>query len=283
MEKIAILTDTGSDLTKKIRDEYGIYVMSFYINIDGKYEKEAEIKSDEFYERMKNASKLPKTSIPSPGELIEKLDQIKNDGFEKVIIITISDRLSSFNNMCHTINYDKMDIRVINSKNIALGSGMLSIYAKTLVDEGYDFESIVEKIEQKKHQSEVFFFIDTLKYLKAGGRIGRVQASLGEVLSIKPIISCDTNDGVYYVLKKTRGENKALNYLIDFIKDKLKDSREYFMAICHGNNHKSYEKVKEALDEEIKGSKLFFAQQIAPTLAANTGAGLVGVAILKLN
>ena len=91
MEKIAILVDSGSDIDYEKSREFGIYVMPFYVNLDGEFYKEqVELKPDDFYEWVKKNEKLPKTSIPSPGELNKKLEEIKNDGFEKLIIITIS-------------------------------------------------------------------------------------------------------------------------------------------------------------------------------------------------
>ena len=93
MEKIAVLVDSGSDIDLEKSKEFGIYLMPFYVNLDGEFYKEqVELKPEKFYNWIKKNEKLPKTSIPSPGELIEKLDEIKNDGFEKLIII-----LSSFN------------------------------------------------------------------------------------------------------------------------------------------------------------------------------------------
>ena len=90
MEKIAVLVDSGSDIDLEKAKEFGIYMMPFYVNLDGKfYREQVDLKPDEFYNWIKKHEKLPKTSIPSPGELIEKLDEIKNDGFEKLIIITL--------------------------------------------------------------------------------------------------------------------------------------------------------------------------------------------------
>ena len=87
MEKIAVLVDSGSDIDLEKAKEFGIYLMPFYVNLDGKFYKEqVELKAEEFYDWIEKHEKLPKTSIPSPGELVEKFNEIKNDGYELSLI-----------------------------------------------------------------------------------------------------------------------------------------------------------------------------------------------------
>lgn len=284
MEKIAILTDTGSDISKSLAEKFGIYLMSFYLNSNGNYRKEVDINHEEFYKELGEMESFPKTSIPSPRELIEKFNQIKKDGYNKLLVITISDKLSSFNNLCNSLSYvPGLDIKVINSKNVALGSGMLALYASELLKENIEFDELVEKIEGLIHKSKVFFSVNTLKYLKAGGRIGRISASLGEALSIKPIITCDTEDGQYVVLKKIRGKKKQLSHLISMIKDILKDKKKYYIVVSRGENVSGFDRLKEELSEEIENAEKFITTTLTPTLAANTGPGLIGVGFLDLD
>lgn len=134
MEKIAVLVDTGSDIDLEKSKEFGIYLMPFYVNLDGEFYKEQEeLKAEDFYKWIEKNEKLPKTSIPSPGELKEKFDQIKNDGFEKLIIITISKNFTGFYNLCSQMEYDGLEIAVIDSQSVALTSGLLAIYTKDLI------------------------------------------------------------------------------------------------------------------------------------------------------
>ena len=186
MEKIAVLVDSGSDIDLEKAKEFGIYLMPFYVNLDGKFYKEqVELKAEEFYDWIEKHEKLPKTSIPSPGELVEKFNEIKNDGYEKLIIITISKNFTGFFNMCSQIEYDGLEIEVIDSKSVALTSGLLAIYAKDLIKKGYEFKEIVERIEKKKKESKIFFTIDTFKYIVAGGRVPKAFGKVGEFLNIK--------------------------------------------------------------------------------------------------
>ncbi|MDU6791667.1 MAG: DegV family protein, partial [Anaerococcus sp.] len=192
MEKIAVLVDSGSDIDLEKAKEFGIYLMPFYVNLDGKFYKEQiDLKPGEFYDWIRKNEKLPKTSIPSPGELEEKLEEIKNDGFEKLIIITISKNFTGFFNLCSQMDYEGLDVKVVDSQSVALTTGLLAIYAKDLIKKGYDFEKIVEMVEEKKKESKIFFTIDTFKYIVEGGRVPKTFGKIGDALSVKPIIKTD--------------------------------------------------------------------------------------------
>ena len=135
--------------------------------------------------------------------------------------------------------------------------------------------------DRAKMKSRTYFVIPELTNLINGGRIGKVKGVIGQLLHIKPIITCDA-DGVYYDVDKVRGFAKAQRRLVDRIKDELKDTKDYYLSICHGANPEALEFVKDALKDEVARAKIYVEEQIAPTLAVHTGRGLVGVAYYKL-
>lgn len=284
MDKIAILVDSGSDIDCEKSEEFGIYMMPFYVNLDGKFYKEqVELSPDEFYQWVESNEKLPKTSIPSPGELREKLDQIKNDGFDKLIIITISKNFTGFYNLCKQINYDELDIRVIDSKSVALTTGLLAIFGKKLVDKGLSIDEVVEKIEDKKHESKIFFTLDTFKYIIAGGRVPKAFGKVGEFLNIKPIIICDPEDGKYHIVKTCRGEKKVIKEMEKLASQYLDKLDKYYMIISNAGYKKGQELLEEKLENFKEKSTLFLTSQIAPSLGANTGPGLFGFGFLPID
>ena len=284
MEKIAVLVDSGSDIDLEKAKEFGIYLMPFYVNLDGKFYKEqVELKAEEFYDWIEKHEKLPKTSIPSPGELVEKFNEIKNDGYEKLIIITISKNFTGFFNMCSQIEYDGLEIEVIDSKSVALTSGLLAIYAKDLIKKGYEFKEIVERIEKKKKESKIFFTIDTFKYIVAGGRVPKAFGKVGEFLNIKPIVVCDPSDGKYHTAKTCRGEKKVLKEMEKLASEYLGKLDKYYMIISNGGYKKGSEILEEKLKDFKEKSSLFLTSQIAPSLGANTGPGLFGFGFLPLD
>ncbi|MSS77325.1 DegV family protein [Anaerococcus sp. AGMB00486] len=284
MEKIAILVDSGSDIDIKKSEEFGIYMMPFYVNLDGKFYKEQfELSPDDFYKWMEKNEKLPKTSIPSPGELKEKFDQIVNDGYEKLIIITISKNFTGFYNLCKQMDYNKLDIRVIDSKSVALTTGLLAIYGKKLIDDCLDIDEIVEKIEKKKQESKIFFTLDTFKYIIAGGRVPRAFGKVGELLNIKPIILCDPNDGKYHIVKTCRGEKKVIKEMEKLANEYLGKLDKYYMIISNAGYKRGQEILEEKLESFKEKSSLFLTSKIAPSLGVNTGPGLFGFGFLPLD
>lgn len=284
MEKIAILVDTGSDIDLEKSEKFGIYLLPFYVNLDGNFYKEQEeLKPDEFYDWVIKNDKLPKTSMPSPGELIEKYDQIKKDGFEKVVVITISQHLSGFYNLCKQLDYEGLEIEVIDSKSVALTIGLLAIYAKKLVDQGLSFEEVVKKTEQKKSEAWIYFTIDTFKYIIAGGRVPKVFGKVGDMLSIKPIVTCSPEDGRFHIVKTVRGEKKVVNEFYKLAKEKLHGLDDFYMLISNGGYRKGQELLEEKLKEFVEASSLFLTTTISPTLGANTGPGLFGFGYLPLD
>ena len=284
MEKIAVLVDSGSDIDLEKSKEFGIYLMPFYVNLDGEFYKEqVELKPDKFYNWIKKNEKLPKTSIPSPGELKEKFDQIKNDGFEKLLIITISKNFTGFYNLCSQIEYNDLEIEVIDSQSVALTTGLLAIYAKDLIKKGYEFKEIVEMVEDKKKESKIFFTLDTFKYIIAGGRVPKAFGKVGELLNIKPIVVCDPLDGKYNIVKTCRGEKKVIKEMEKLASEYLGKIDKYYMVISNGGYKKGSEILEEKLKDFKEKSSLFLASQIAPSLGANTGPGLFGFGFLPID
>ncbi|WP_058990774.1 DegV family protein [Anaerococcus rubeinfantis] len=284
MEKIAVLVDSGSDIDLEKAKEFGIYLMPFYVNLDGKFYKEQiDLKPEQFYNWIRKNEKLPKTSIPSPGELEEKLNEIKKDGYEKLIIITISKNFTGFFNLCSQIEFEGLDIRVVDSQSVALTTGLLAIYAKNLIEKGFEFEKIVEMVEEKKKESKIFFTIDTFKYIIAGGRVPKAFGKVGELLNIKPIVMCDPTDGKYHIVKTCRGEKKVIKEMEKIANEYLGKFDKYYMIISNGGYKKGSEILEEKLKDFKEKSSLFLASQIAPSLGANTGPGLFGFGFLPID
>ena len=284
MEKIAVLVDSGSDIDSKKSKEFGVYLMPFYINLDGEFYKEQiDLKPDYLYNWIKKNEKLPKTSIPSPGELKEKFDEIRDDGFDKLIIITISKNFTGFFNMCSQIEYEDLEIVVIDSKSVALTTGLLAIYAKKLIEEGHSFDEIVSILEEKKKESKIFFTLDTFKYIVAGGRVPRAFGKVGDLLNIKPIVFCDPKDGKYHIVKTCRGEKKVIKEMEKLANNYLDKVDNYYMIISNGGYKKGSKVLENSLKKFKKKSSLFLTSQIAPSLGANTGPGLFGFGFLPID
>lgn len=283
MSKVGIIIDTACDLPKEAYEELNVAMLPLWVHFSDKsYRDQVDIEKDEFYRLLDK--EFPKTSTPSPMEIKEIIDKEFASGADEVIIITLSSRLSGANNLANLVamDYDGK-VKVFDTKNIAIGSGFYAYRAADLRDQGHSADEIIKIMEddRAKMKSRTYFVIPELTNLINGGRIGKVKGVIGQLLHIKPIITCDA-DGVYYDTDKVRGFAKAQRRLVDKIKDELKDTKDYYLSICHGANPEALEAVKDALKDEVARAKIYVEEQIAPTLAVHTGRGLVGVAYYKL-
>ncbi|MBP2015435.1 DegV family protein [Anaerococcus degeneri] len=284
MEKIAILVDSGSDLSLDYIREEGFYYLPLYVNLDGKFLKDRlEISPEDFYSWIKTNNKLPKTSMPSPGDINELLEKIKEDGFEKVICINIGNKFSGTYNACKLAEVPGLEIYAFNTGNLTLAQGYYATYAKKLIDEGRSFAEITKKLEEKIYDSKVFFTIDTFKYIVEGGRVPKTFGKIGDALSVKPIIKTDPPEGGFAIEKIVRGEKKTLSQLEKIIRKNLEGVKDYYFFISEGDYPDGHQKMKERLKDIIENAKVYKEEQISPTLGANTGPGLIGIGFFILD
>ncbi|MDO5047788.1 MAG: DegV family protein [Anaerococcus sp.] len=284
MEKIAIVIDSAGDISPELAKIKGIYYLPLYININEKFLKDrVDINPSDFYDYMKSTDDLPGTSLPAPGDIMALLEKVKADGFDKAIIICISSKLSGTYNLCDMIEVDGLETYAFDSKNLTMAEGFLGILAKKMVDEGKSFDEIIRSLEKARSNSKVFFTIETFKYIVEGGRVPKSFGKISDVLSVKPIISVNNEDGKIKLLKIVRGERGALRHLYKLAKENLSDVKNYYMFIGHGDNLDMANKLEDKLKDFIGGASLFIKDQISPTLGVNTGPGLFGFALMKLD
>lgn len=281
-QKIAILTDSGSDVPEYLVKEYGMYVAPLkIIYSEGEYLDGVNISAEDVYSRLK--TEIPKTSLPDGKQIQELFDKIKADGYEKVLAITISSGLSGTYNVMKLVGegQEDLDVFVVDTKNIAIASGFNAIQAAEYIKEGMEWEELKKTISKNIGNSRVFFSVDTLEYLQKGGRIGLVAAIFGSSIKLKPIISCN-EDGIYYtvakIIGKRRAFNKALNLAIDFIGN----AKEYNLGVVHGAAEKDAKRLTEKLKSRLPNFKIFAEGQISPALGVHTGPGTIGIVAQKL-
>ncbi len=282
MEKIAIVTDSSCDLSEEIISEYGIKILPLLIVYKDKtYRDKTEIKSKDVYESFEK--EIPKTSMPLIGDVKNLFDTLKNEKYTHILVITISSSFSGTYGMLNMFSkeYEVMKIKIIDSKNLSIGLGFTVYEAAKAVKDGKSFEDVCLLAEKVKNNVKLFFIIKTLKYLKAGGRIGNVEATLGEFLNVKPIISID-KDGVYYSYAKVLGWQRAIDKMLDVLL-KETESKKVNLAVMNG------EEQKEANDFilKVKSSGInvnkFFSGQISPVLVVHTGPGLIGISFYEVS
>ncbi|TCP70620.1 DegV family protein [Baia soyae] len=278
MSKIAIITDSSCDLPKDLVAKLGISVVPLrVIYKSGEFRDGIDIEPTYIYERLE--IEVPTTSMPSPEDIYATFEKVRSEGFTHCLVISVSSGLSGTYNTFKLIasEFEDLHIHVIDSKYLSWALGYQVIEAAKLVREKLDFGDIVQKIEAMKKQISAYFVVDTLDYLKAGGRIGRVSALFGSMLNVKPIISVD-DDGKYFPLTVARGKKQAMKKLCQLVQDHV-ESAKASIAIVQGRAEKEAEAFADRIRQLGDNITDIYVGNVSPALVVHAGPGLVGLII----
>lgn len=282
-EKIAVVTDSTSDLTKADLEKYEIKSIPLkVIYSDQQFHDRVDITPAEVYESFER--EIPTTSMPSPQEIMDVYNELKDEGYTHIISIHISAGLSATYSNCMMVanQIEGVEVEVVDSKMLSKGLGRLVLYANSLIEKGeLSFAEIVEKVEAKKEKIEVFFVVETLKYLKKGGRIGKVSGTIAEFLNIKPIIAID-DEGEYYTFDKVRGRSRSLKKMYSIIKDRLQEGKEYVVDVMNAAAEEEGRRLLGRFKELSQVKETYFSE-ISPVMVVHTGPGLIGVVLTELD
>ena len=221
MSKVAIVTDSNSGITQKRGEELGIYVLPMPFFIDGElYLEDITLSQEQFYEKLVADSEIS-TSQPSPGDVMDLWDKLLVD-YDEIVCIPMSSGLSS---TCETAlslaqDYDEK-VQVVNNQRISVTQEQSVYDAIKLRDEGKSAAEIRQVLEKEKMQASIYVTVDTLKYLKKGGRITPAAAAIGTVLNLKPVLQIQGEK--LDAFAKVRGWKAAKKTMLNAIEKDLTD------------------------------------------------------------
>jgi len=211
MSKLRIITDSASDIMEPDRKDLTVLPMTVRFG-EKEYLDGVTINHQEFYEKLIESDELPVTSLISPGDF-EAAYQKAAEAGEQVLVVTLSGKLSgTYQSACIAAADFEENVRVVDSMNATIGEQILVLYALQLSDQGVELDEIVRTLEQAKKKIHVLGLLDTLEYLKKGGRISKTAAFLGGALSVKPVVT--VAEGEVVMLGKARGSRNGNNFLI---------------------------------------------------------------------
>ena len=281
MEKIALIVDSACDLSLETIKEKNIKLLPLRITYShGEYKDKIDISADEIYNNLEK--EVPKTSLPSAKDTNDILEALEAEGYTHVIAITLSSGLSgTFNSVRLALeDHPKLTSYVFDTKILAMPEGIVALEVSNLISKGLSFDEIVASIPNIRKNIIGLFTINTLEYLKRGGRIGRISGTIGELLNLKPVVGVD-DDGIYYTICKARGRKQSISKLISILKEELEKGK-CNVWVLHGG---ALEEAK-VLMETIKDFKNLISvnlSQISPALGVHGGPGLLGLAIQSMN
>ena len=279
MPGVRIVTDSTAYIPKEMLEEYNIGIVPLYVNFPDEVIIDGSISSAVFFDKVKNSSKLPFTSQPSPGDFVKLYEGILNEGYE-IISIHISSGLSGTVESASAAK--KMlateKISVVDSLITTSGQALLVLAAAKAGREGKSREEIVSMVEDMKPKSRTFFVPDTLEYLKKGGRIGGAQALLGTILQIKPVLTVRNDDGKIDTITKVRTMKKALETIVGELPQDPSDV--LCAAVLQAEAFETATALKALLQERLPGMELI-TYELSPVISTHTGPGVVGYSFVR--
>ena len=275
---IRIITDYTVDIADKYSDLFTVVPLTVTFGekdyIDG-----VTITKQEFYQKLISGPDLPKTSQATPVVFAEVFRKLQEEG-DEAIVITVSSRLSGTYQSACIAAEDFPNVRVVDSKNVSIASGVLAEYALRCAEEGMGLDELADHLAKKREEIGLVAMVDTLEYLKKGGRISGAAALAGGVLGIKPVVTA--RDGELAVLGKARGSKKANNLLIEQIR---KNGVDFSMPLLLGYTGLS----DDMLQQYIQDSQCLWkghvddldCVQLSSVIGTHAGPGAVAVAYFK--
>lgn len=283
MQKIKIITDSTSDITKEQEKKLGIKVMCFPVTVDGvSYRERTDFTNEQFYRMMDNAKEMPTTSQLTAFEILEVFRELHEEGWTDVIYVTISSTGSAtysnalsaaeeFKKETESLEGSKMRIHIIDSRNYTAVYGYPVMQAALKAQKGETPEEIIEYLKEWFDCAEVHFVPMTLKYAKKSGRITAAAAFAGELLGLRPVIKIA--NGVSTVLEKIRGEKNIVPKLLADAERSMTPQTPYIMV--KGSDPTLTDALAEAMSEKF-GYPPEYTVQIGATVSCNAGHNVVG-------
>ncbi|KXU12817.1 DegV family protein [Streptococcus infantis] len=234
--KLAVITDSSAFLQAETLRKEDLFVLDIPVNIDGQeYVEGVNLTAQEFYEKMARSSELPKTSQPSIAKLDEILSSLKEKGYTHVLGLFLSSGISGFhqNIQYMTDEFEGLTIAFPDTRITSAPLGFMVESVFQWVEQGDDFESILNKVTEQIENTSAFIMVDDLDHLVKGGRLSNGAAILGNLLSIKPILYFN-DQGVIEVYEKVRTEKKATKRLVEIVKEATANGN-YQITVIHGN------------------------------------------------
>lgn len=279
MEKIAILTDSASNIKENI--DQGIFVVPLYVNFENESKKDLlEISPAEVFSRI---DEKPYTSAPSIDDFCDKISFIKEKGYDKILAIGVSKNLSgTFNTMRLALEAGDMEYFLIDSMSITMPEGLLVMYARSLIEEGKSFDDLQSLIEGKIKDLKMFASVSDLKYLIRGGRLSKVEGLIGGSLRINPVLTID-NNGEIKNYKSVVGKKRAINFIAKETQKILEGAGSYYMALAYGEDPSDIDDVKDKLSGLIDGADLYLEGPVTAVLGCHSGPSVNAVCFLKID
>ena len=274
--KVALLTDTSSGLTYEQAKEYGIYLVSLSIIVDGKeFEDQKEISTKDFLEYQANKCRTS-TSLPAPGKVYEQFNQLMEE-YDQVLYIPISSKLSgTYVSGCTLAREFEGRVLVVDCLRIATPLKLAVLEAKKMLECGYSANKVKEILETSTENDDIFILTETLEYLKRGGRISPTIAAVGNLLKIKPVLRL--HNGEIGLAHKVRTQTKAYQIILEELDNVLSKNKDAKIIVLHYHHEPMLERMIPLLKERFTEHEIII-DEVGAIILNHTGKEVIGVGV----
>lgn len=281
MSPVTVVTDTTNYLPRELADKEGIHQVSLYVGWQDDQRREIELDGfDAFYERLRTDPDLPTTSQPSIGDFLAVWEPLLEEG-QDIVSIHLAGGISG---TCESARQAQSllverglgeRIQVIDGETACGGLGLVLLAAAAAAHKGAEKDAVAARALEARKALKIWFCVDTLEYLRRGGRIGNAQAWIGSTLKIKPILSLD-----YEItpVERVRTAKRAFERMVQYAQE-LHDSGADRWVVQHIQATEQAERLMDRC-REVFGSEPIFTSEVGPVIGTYTGPGLLGVGAL---
>lgn len=277
--RIAVPTDSCADLSPEMARAHGIFVLPLSVVYpEGVYADGVDISAEDVYRRM--PEEIPTTSLPQGEAIYRTFEQIRECGYRFVLAVLFSSGISGTYNAVRLAaeEFPGLEIRVFDTRTASLGLGLIALQAARYIRQGRSWLEMQEIVHSLIRNTKVFFCVDTLEYLRRGGRIGKISCVAGSVLQIKPILTF-SEDGQLINVGKVRGRQRSLEEIAQRVRDLIPEKGAFNMAMAHGGCKEELALLHKQLGGFVRKSKIFCESEIDSVLASHVGPKLIGAGI----
>ncbi|HEX6021128.1 MAG TPA: DegV family protein [Solirubrobacter sp.] len=280
---VAVVTDTTQYLPREVIERHGIHLVSLYVNWNGRTDRESDLADyDGYYDFLRTAAELPSTSQPSLGDFLEVYEPLVEAGRD-IVSIHLSGAISGTVATAEQARALLIErgmaperMVVIDSRTGCAGHGFMAVAAANAIKRGGDLAAAIKAAQALREDFQVLVMLDTLEYLRRGGRIGAARAWIGATLRVKPIL---TIEGEMQPVERVRTASRAFERLVAHLEQRKANGCDAF-AVQHIQAGAEAERLVER-GREIFGRDPELVSEIGPVIGTHTGPGILGVAALR--
>ncbi len=280
---IKLITDSTCDLPQEVANQWGITVVPCYVHFNEEIYKDGiDLGPDEFYSRLVSSDALPTTAQPSVNDFVQVYQPLLAEGHDVVSIHlsakfsgTLNSAIQARESLLSSQEPKQGRIEIIDSQMTSMGLGLIVLDAARIIKLGVSCDEVLEQVRSCMARTHCYFLLDTLEYLKKGGRIGKASAFLGSLLNIKPILTI--KEGEAHPFERARTRQRGLQRLVEIIGG-LAPAEQ--MGILHSTTGEEAEALKERLSSLVPDGNIVVSR-FGPVIGTYLGPGALGVSVLS--